>query len=374
MSCTHPRIMLVADLSKIPVQVSEYGVVNRSRWYATAKKLEEKNWKINYDRKKAYRLVSKDSRELELESIKSWCDCTDLEIPCGHCIQCRLDYSKTWAIRCCHEASYYDHNYFVTLTLNEDHIKLGSSGNPTLERDALSKFMKRLRRKFQKEKNHVGVKFFGCGEYNSTGERLLNPHYHVILFNCPLDDLSLDFKTDDGCIIHKTSSCGDPLYYSKFIDDCWKDKDGNSMGFITVEDANYRTEAYVSRYILKKQGSNETLAFSKGLNVEPPFLRMSNRPAIGMRYFEDNEDYLIDDPKLIIPRDGKEPLVAGVPRFYKKKILENHPELYEGMLDKAKDNTLKSRSLIRGKLLINGQREAQEDHIAKMFQAYNRNF
>lgn len=352
MSCTHPRIMAVCNIKDIA--------------WPSIKRLEELNWKFNYNRGLAYRLVAKDSREVPLEDIPSWRRLEDMEIPCGHCIQCRLDYSKTWAIRCCHEASMYEHNYFITLTIDDDNLQYGKTGNPTLDKKRFTQFVKAVRKKFERL-GHVGVRFFGCGEYGSgDGSRGLNPHYHLILFNCPLSDLSLDFVCDDGSIVRKTSSCGEPLYFSQFIKDCWP------YGFITVEDANYRTEAYVSRYILKKQGLSESLVFDKNLAVIPPFLRMSNRPAIGSTYFEDNEQFLIDNPLLIIPRDRKEPLVTGLPRFYKKKILENHPELYDNMLSKSKDNTFKARSLIAGKDFINNQRASKEIHVLKAFQAYDR--
>lgn len=353
MACTHPRIMAVCDISKIS--------------WPYVKRLEELNWKINFDRGLAYRLVAKDSRDHLLEEIPSWSRLEDIEIPCGHCIQCRLDYSKTWAIRCCHEASMYHYNYFVTLTIDDKHLEYGQTGNPTLNRKVFTRFINTLRKKFSRL-GHVGVRFFGCGEYgNGDGSRGLNPHYHVILFNCPLTDLSLDFICDDGTIVRKKSSCGEPLYFSQFIKDCWP------YGFITVEDANYRTEAYVSRYILKKQGTSESLVFNKNLGVLPPFLGMSNRPAIGNAYFEDNEEFLIDNPSLIVPRDRKEPLVSGLPRFYKKKIFERHPELYDSMLSKAKDNILKARSLLKNKICINDQRASKEEHVLKSFQAYDRN-
>lgn len=375
MSCTNPRIMAVVDLRGY-TRVTPYGQVI-SDW-ATLEKLEEKGWKINYERKRAYRLISRESRGLPLEHIQSWARMEDMEIPCGHCIQCRLDYSKSWAIRCTHEASFYEHNYFVTLTIDDEHLEdkdkkghflfKGKTGNPSLSRDVLTQFIKSLRQRFSRDFNHVGIKFFGCGEYNSSGERLLNPHYHVILFNCPLNDLSLDFKCPDGSIIRKKSARGEPMFFSQLIKDIWK------YGFITVEDANYQTESYVSKYILKKQGSNESLAFSKNLEVLPPFLAMSNRPAIGMSYFEDNEDYLIDNPRLIVSRDRKEPLVTGVPRFYKKKILERHPEMYEEMLEKAKVNISKARSLIKGKVTMNSQREAEEVHANALLNMFSRNF
>lgn len=45
-----------------------------------------------------------------------------LQIPCGQCIGCRLDYSRRWAVRCCLEAQQYDHNFFITLTYNDENL------------------------------------------------------------------------------------------------------------------------------------------------------------------------------------------------------------------------------------------------------------
>ena len=43
-----------------------------------------------------------------------------MSVPCGQCIGCRLDRSKSWAIRCVHEASLHDVNCFITLTYSPE--------------------------------------------------------------------------------------------------------------------------------------------------------------------------------------------------------------------------------------------------------------
>lgn len=45
-----------------------------------------------------------------------------LEIPCGQCIGCRLQYSREWANRCMLELQHHEHAAFVTLTYDNDHI------------------------------------------------------------------------------------------------------------------------------------------------------------------------------------------------------------------------------------------------------------
>ena len=48
---------------------------------------------------------------------------TFTEIPCGHCIGCRLEYSRQWANRCLLEMQQHEQNCFITLTYDDEHIK-----------------------------------------------------------------------------------------------------------------------------------------------------------------------------------------------------------------------------------------------------------
>ena len=282
MACTHPRLMAVADLSK--KEVDGDGVVKKKLDFQLLELFRRKGWKANLETMRAYRMLAKDSREFELESIPSYSLLQDMEIPCGNCIQCRLDYSKTWAIRCYLESLQFQHNYFVTLTYDDAHIRLGLTENPTVLFTDFQKFIKKLRRYFKYHYNFEGIRYFGCTEY---GDQSFRPHGHIILFNCPIPDLTYDFVDDDGQITHRRSSCG-PMMFSKIISDLWEN------GFVTIEDANYNTEAYVSRYIMKKQkGIAGEEVYDKALNIEPPRLFMSLKPAIGGQYFMDNEDYLL---------------------------------------------------------------------------------
>ena len=43
-----------------------------------------------------------------------------LEIPCGHCIACRIARSREWASRIIHEMVYYEKTCFLTLTYNDE--------------------------------------------------------------------------------------------------------------------------------------------------------------------------------------------------------------------------------------------------------------
>ena len=100
---------------------------------------------------------------------------SELELPCGQCIGCRLERSRQWAIRCLHEASLHERNAFITLTYDESNLPPGGS---LVYRD-FQLFMKRLRKVAGK------VTFYVGGEY---GENLLRPHFHACIFGYDFPD------------------------------------------------------------------------------------------------------------------------------------------------------------------------------------------
>ena len=106
------------------------------------------------------------------------------QLPCGKCLECRLDYARQWAIRCIHEAQMHPKNAFVTLTYSDEYLK-----SPKLVYSDFQKFMKRLRKSSEKK-----IRFYHCGEY---GEESLRPHYHGLLFNYDFEDKKL-FKEEQG--------------------------------------------------------------------------------------------------------------------------------------------------------------------------------
>ena len=167
---------------------------------------------------------------------------TEMQVPCGQCIGCRLERSRQWAIRCVHEASLYPINCFITLTYSpeyEDRLRIslpdietgevvGSQLSLTSQckRDYVL-FMKRLRKKFGE-----GIRFFHCGEY---GEENGRPHHHAIIFNHDFADKKV-WKTNNGVV----------LYRSKMLEELWP------YGFATVGCVSFESAAYVARYITKK--------------------------------------------------------------------------------------------------------------------------
>lgn len=243
-----------------------------------------------------------------------------IEVPCGKCLECRIQRTRQWADRCVLEAKQYKYNYFVTLTYDDNHLPIKNS----LDSKDLQLFMKRLRKKFK----GIKIRFLACGEYGDISWR---PHYHLLLFNCPIPDLSYVFMHRDVVDIDLTTGkniygpyqndlrppkAHSDLMFSKTIYDLWQYK-----GFISVGPVNYDTAAYVAQYINKKLDGAGSKLYDE-LGIIPPFLRMSNRPGIGANYLAEH-DNVHDDDHIIVPGDGIAH-VASVPRYYDKLFIKKY--------------------------------------------------
>lgn len=233
-----------------------------------------------------------------------------IEIPCGQCIGCRLDYSRQWADRCLVEMKDHSSNYFLTLTYDDAHLPINEyldketgAVEPiaTLVKRDFQLFMKRLRKNYKYDNK---LRFFAAGEY---GEHTARPHYHAIIFGLILDDL----------IFYKR--LGDFNYYtSPFLDGVWKN------GYVVVASANWATCAYVARYIVKKQ-KGETKSIYSDFNFEPEFSLMSRKPGIGKDFFDKNYQRFIEEDKIFISTpEGSKDLKLN--KYYRRLLDGVDPE------------------------------------------------
>lgn len=195
-----------------------------------------------------------------------------ISLPCGKCVECLMQYSNEWALRCVMEASLHMSNCMLTLTYAD-------APNSVSKRD-FQLFMKSLRKAI----SPVRIRFFGCGEYGSKGGR---PHYHIIIFGWTPSDLVTFFRRDDHYV-----------YKSKFVSDIWK------RGFVTVEEVTFQSAKYCAKYLQK-------------LNVVPAdkvpcFTLMSNRPGLGLEAFK---SYSADVDAIYY--QGKS---YSIPRYFRRKL------------------------------------------------------
>lgn len=249
-----------------------------------------------------------------------------IEVPCRKCINCRLNYAKQWSQRCMLEAQYYSDNYFLTLTYDNDYLPLEDLVNqdgeiiekvPTLRKRDLQLFMKRLRKHFEGTK----VRFFGVGEY---GGQTMRPHYHLILFNLPLNDLEY----------LKCNARGDKFYISETISKLWP------FGFHMISDVNQETANYTARYCLKKATSDFVL--TDVLHIEKEFTLMSRRPGIARQYYEDHKDTIFDYTNIaVIPtRDGLEQIKSV--KYYNNLYDVDFPDKSARLKEQRKISAIQS--------------------------------
>lgn len=210
-----------------------------------------------------------------------------LEIPCGKCIGCRLEYSRQWANRCMLELQYHESAYFVTLTYDDYHLPINyypdsetgeAMPSQTLRKRDLQLFFKRLRKKFGE-----GIRFFAAGEY---GSETLRPHYHAIIFGLKLDDL----------VVYKQKR-NFTYYNSRTLDKLWSVNLGSPrapnydpFGYAVVAPVTWESCAYTARYVMKKLKGEEA-QYYEDFALEPPFTLMSRKPGIAHQWYVDHPDY-----------------------------------------------------------------------------------
>lgn len=268
--------------------------------------------------------------------IKNSCITDFVQIPCGQCIGCRLEYSRQWANRCLLEMKYHENSYFITLTYNEAHVPLvdvydPDSGelhqNMTLVKRDFQLWMKRLRRAYF-AKTGKTIRFYGAGEY---GDQYGRPHYHTIVFGLDLDDLVL------------AGSSGDFSYYeSQFLNDTWRDSAGEQIGFVSIAKASWETAAYVARYMTKKL-KGRLASFYEENKIVPEFSLMSRKPGIARQYFDDHPDlYSFDenigeyvDHPIAVSTDKGGKVIRHI-RYFDRLFEAAHPDEMESMKERRR--------------------------------------
>lgn len=210
------------------------------------------------------------------------------QLPCGKCIECRLDYARQWAIRCVHEAQIHPENSFITLTYDQEHLV-----SDRLVYEDFQKFMKRLR----KTQNQP-IGFFVTGEY---GDKQKRPHWHACLFNYAPRDAQYKYSNDRG----------DKVFESETLTKIW----GNGIaefGSVTFESAGY-----CARYAAKKlvHGHDGTHGYE-------PISKKSSKHAIGKKWLERFYPDVFNQGYIVLP-NGK---TCSIPRYYEKWLKENQPE------------------------------------------------
>lgn len=213
-------------------------------------------------------------------------------------------------------------SYFITLTYDNDNCRITDKKWPTLVKDDLQRFFKRVRKTHNSRKGKAIIlskryqavrngwkynslfkplKYYAVGEY---GSETFRPHYHIILFNAELE-LIIGKQMADAV------NRGDIQLDGKlpFKSDRWL------YGHITIGEVNHASVGYTLKYISKEK----RIPLHKNDDRLPEFACMSKR--LGRSYLSQqtlnwHKADLLN--RMYVPiEDGKK---IAMPRYYKDKI------------------------------------------------------
>jgi hypothetical protein len=251
-------------------------------------------------------------------------------VPCGMCIDCKLEKARQWADRCIHESKMHAENCFITLTYKE------IPKDASLSKVDLQLFIKRLRKKFaypgkmpvfddagrlqyytspfKKYKYRFGqvktqpayktIRYYACGEYGPITYR---PHYHLCIFGVDFPDKYL----------WSTSKAGYPIYRSDLLESLW------TLGYSSIGPVTEETAGYTARYILKKQLGEIEVQAAHYYGRQPEFSLSSRRPGIGSTWFEKYHGDIYPKDFYHIRGSPRRP-----PRYYDNILAKKNPDLH----------------------------------------------
>lgn len=179
------------------------------------------------------------------------------ELPCRKCAGCRYDWKNQWSSRCLLESRCHAYSWFCTLTY--DIPPIAPDGQVSLRYSDFQLFMKRLRQYFKGSK----IRYRVCCEYGTKNGR---PHYHVLLFGLPLDDLKFHFSVKNGKKYYQDVKGGQKHYISSFLSSVW------THGFVDVAAVTEGSIRYVNDYMCKEMSP---IFYDKSVYISVPGFRQS---------------------------------------------------------------------------------------------------
>lgn len=257
----------------------------------------------------------------------------------------------------------YEHNYFVTLTYADEYTELGKHWKPVIDTETgeytvisslfkpdLQKFMKDLRQYYSYHYGWDNIRFYRCGEYGENTERA---HFHLIIFNLPINDLKPYFINHEG----------QQVYLSDTLTKIWK------KGRVTIGEVTYQSAAYVARYIMKKQTGE-----MQNKNREPEFTNMSRRPGIGEPWYKANKDKAYKNDEVIIRGRLGKAVSKKPPKYFDRLFDQTEPtkldEIKKNRRARAQDN--RERKLLTTSLSADELLQVQENNYVKKISTLKR--
>lgn len=155
------------------------------------------------------------------------------DIPCGYCEPCRTNKAKLRGFKSFTNSLYVEHAMFITLTYGQ-FCPITPNYSYTLDKTAIPRFVKRLRKHVETESPGTKIGVLYCGEYGDQDDR---PHYHLIIFNYNFTDRYHWRKTKKGHDLDRSPS----------LEKLW------THGFSEIGSVTAASCTYVATYIYKKK-------------------------------------------------------------------------------------------------------------------------
>lgn len=246
---------------------------------------------------------------LEFDMIK---DKFMLDVPCGHCEECKKRKRTDWFVRTYYHFKYVHeqcHGFCLYVTLTYDNAFLpyiilnDGTSVPCFSSLDIQRFFKRLRINLTRHHNITDVSYFLSSEYGGTTHR---PHYHFLLFvHC-------------GC---------NPAIVRKEIRNAWTFgfiKFGHNGGVVACdENGAFR---YVAKYVAKDVLTDDWFNHvTENVSDEDFYKLRSAKPFIRVSRFYGAHltDYISDDD--LLAGQVKIPSASGydyvtLPRYYDYRL------------------------------------------------------
>lgn len=201
-----------------------------------------------------------------------------ITVPCGKCYACLSRKRSEWAFRLQKEARYSSSAYFFTLTYDDEHVSVNENGFPSVSKDDIQRFMKRLRKMYVPNK----IRYFITSEY---GPSTLRPHYHGLIFGAPVASV-------------------DRIY--RDLEKAW------GLGYVQAGTVTPASINYCAKYCVSKHSSP--------VGSTPCFSLMSRRPGLGFAFLEAQGSMFQSQLKdwTILPGGYRQRL----PRFFRNKLFD----------------------------------------------------
>ena len=255
----------------------------------------------------------------------------DLYVPCGKCLNCRIQKRTEWTVRLLFELTTWDVSCFATLTYDDRYLP----ENGSIVKSDLVKYFKRLRRDLNGDEK---LKYFGVGEY---GEESGRPHYHAIVFG--INDKRIEDNWTYG-FVHKGYVSHDSIQYvCKYI---FKKFTGK------MEDKEYKSKGKENVFRIMSKGIGRD-AFESYIDSgwKKEYLTVNGLRRAYPKYFWDRLDEAMKD-NIKSLAEQREMELQG---FLKSALYRNDPDKWEFITRKDHSKNKQIEKTMQKKIDLNNK-------------------